>query len=425
MHKINELQTETASRFFAILEEYYPNSLRPYQCSVLSDLDYAVLGTLRCLSEAKSGHEFLQNHADKGGRDENIDLFFKALKSKRRLQNITSLNDSLSAAMREQIPDPLLTQPELKGYHLFAADGHYQQAACFDAPKPSRKGPQKMATGHFFRVNLRSHHMSYLDLSRPADGKKKDHDARVIQRATVEKLRYQATKGEKVVYFWDKACIDYSTWTKHKQRGIYFVTREKSNSALTVMSADQTNYDDPRNEGIISDTLVGGSNGEALRRIIYKDPSDGKTYTYLTNEMKLPPWAIAVGYKHRWDIEKIFDQFKNKLAETKSWASSETAKETHALFECLAHNLTLLFEEQIRDEEGLEDKMEMKKRKARQKTRRNREGKILEAAKNFINQIFERATQRTVRFLRWLRVWCYREATWSEAMARLAKIWSC
>ena len=69
------------------------------------------------------------------------------------------------------------------------------------------------------------------------------------------------------------------------------------------MSGNQTNYDDPRNEGIISDTLVGNSNREALRRIIYQGPRDGKTYTYLTNEMQLPPWAIALGYKHRWDIE--------------------------------------------------------------------------------------------------------------------------
>ena len=68
---INELRTEVAARFFAILEESYPSSLRPYRCQVLSDLEYAVLGTLRCVSEAKTGQEFLQIHAEKGGRDEN------------------------------------------------------------------------------------------------------------------------------------------------------------------------------------------------------------------------------------------------------------------------------------------------------------------------------------------------------------------
>jgi len=88
MLKIKELVTATATRFFAPLENVYPKSERKYNCSVLSDLDYTVLGILRCLTHAKTGHEFLQDHAEKGGRDENPDLFFKALKSKRRLKNL-------------------------------------------------------------------------------------------------------------------------------------------------------------------------------------------------------------------------------------------------------------------------------------------------------------------------------------------------
>ena len=424
MPKIKELTTDTARRFFAPLENIYPESERKYDCTVLSDLDFTVLGTLRCLTHAKTGQEFLQDHAEKGGRDENPDLFFKALKSKRRLANLTSTNDALAATMAAKIKDPLSEFSELKGYHFFAADGHYQKAACFDAPKPSSKGPQKIATGHFFRVNLRSHHLSYLDLSRPVDGKKKDHDATIIKRAAIKTLRYQVQTGEKAVYFWDKACIDYKTWLRLKQSGIYFVTLEKSNSALETMSGDNTDHSDPRNEGILSDTYVGNDHSGTLRRIVYQDPSDGKIYTYLTNELKLPAWAIALGYKHRWDIEKIFDQFKNKMEEKKSWASSETAKETHALFECLAHNLSLLFEEEIKTEEKITDERENKKNAKRQKTRKNREGKLLTPASNFINQVFTRSTQRTVRYLRWLRNWLYREAPWHEAMARLTKVWA-
>ncbi len=353
---INELHTATSRRFFAILEELYPDSRRQYDCTALGDLDYAALGILRCLSHTQTGHEFLQHHADHGGRDENPDLFFKALKSNRRLENLTSLNDLLAAAMAHRVHDPLSDFPELAGYHFYAADGHYQTAACFDAPKPGPKGATKVATGHFFRVNLRTHHMSYLDLGRPADGKKKDHDARVIQRAEVEALRYQATKGEKAIYFWDKACIDYRSWHRLKQRGIYFVTREKSNSALQTVSIDRADHSDPRNEGIISDTLVGSDGTGTLRRTRYRDPADGKGYTYLTNELQLPSWAIVLGYKHRWDLEKIFDQFKNKMAETKSWASSETAKQAHGCFQCLAHNLALLIEQQIEQGSGMKDR---------------------------------------------------------------------
>ena len=30
-------------------------------------------------------------------------------------------------------------------------------------------------------------------------------------------------------------------------------------------------------------------------------------------------------YKSRWDVDKVFDEFKNKLGETKCWASTANA----------------------------------------------------------------------------------------------------
>ena len=427
MSKINELQTPAAARFFAILEELYPASHRRYDCHVLSDLDFTAMGVLRCLSHARTGHEFLQHHADHGGRSENPDLFFKALKSKRRLQNLKSLNQSLALTMATRIPDPLSPFPELNGFHFFAVDGHYQQAACFDPRKPSRqadKPPRKTATGHFFRVNLRNHDPDYLDLSRPADGKKKDHDARVIQRVEVQTLRATAAKGEKVIYFWDKARIDYRSWHRLKQRGIYFVTREKSNSALQTITTDFTDHNDPRNQGIINDTLVGTDGTGTLRLIRYTDPRDGTTYSYLTNELTPHPWSIVLGCKHRWDIEKIHDHFKNKMNETKSWASRDAAKEAHAIFQCLAHNLALLLEQRIKVEEQLVDQREAKKRSGRAETLRNRKGELLRDASDFIATAIQRATQRTLRFIRWLRAWLHREAPWRAAMARLPAVWA-
>lgn len=38
-----------------------------------------------------------------------------------------------------------------------------------------------------------------------------------------------------------------------------------------------------------------------------------------------------------------------------SWASSLEAKQSRAIFECLTHNLLLLFEQRIRRDEGLSD----------------------------------------------------------------------
>jgi hypothetical protein len=74
---------------------------------------------------------------------------------------------------------------------------------------------------------------------------------------------------------------------------------------------------------------------------------------------------------------------------------------------------------------GLIDEVEKKKQKQRAKTRKNREGVVMKMASNFIGKAIERASQRTHRFIRWLRSQIYFKAPLSEAIARLAAIWGC
>ena len=59
---------------------------------------------------------------------------------------------------------------------------------------------------------------------------------------------------------------------------------------------------------------------------------------------------------------------------------------------------------------GLEDAVERKKGIRRCGTRHNREGQPMAQATNFIGRAVMRATQRTVRFIRWLRAHIYSEA---------------
>ena len=104
-------------------------------------------------------------------------------------------------------------------------------------------------------------------------------------------------------------------------------------------------------------------------------------------------------------------------------ASSEEAKQAHGVFECLTHNLALLFELELRKGEEIEDEVESEKREKREPHLKNRTGNAMKRAGNFINQVVQRATQRTQRFIRWLRVALYREVPWPDAVARLAEIW--
>ena len=421
------LDTEFSQRFFADISALYPGSARPYDCPGISDIHYCQLGVLRCLSTATTGQQFLQHHADENVADIEPGHFFKALKSPRRLQNITSLNDLLAQPIRQRIADPYAQCPELSGWDLYAVDGHYHHAACFDPKTQDSKGNARaIATGHFFRLNLRNHHLSCLDMANSEDGNKKAHDITVIKRRTAEQLRYGAAKGRKVLLVWDKACIDYHLWhTLKHTHGIYFLTLEKSNSAAEICSQDQLDRSEPRNAGVVSDHLVGTSNGVMLRRIVYTNPEDGVTYSYLTTDFTLPAYQLVLLYKHRWDIEKIFHQFKSKMGERKSWASSLEAKQSHVIFECLAHNLLLLFEQYLGHSEGLRDELEEKKQQGRSKAPALAAVAtgIIRTAENFINTALSRATQRTQRFIRWVRVWIYKQAPSDASLARLREVW--
>jgi hypothetical protein len=427
MAHTQHLDNEFSSRFFADVFQLYPQSSRQYRCTDISDIHYCQLGVLRCLSSSTTGQEFLQFHADQGIANIEPSHFFKALKSPRRLANITSLNELLAGPMEQHIPDPYAQCEQLDDWDLYAVDGHYHHAACFDKKHEDSKGELRaIATGHFFRMNMRNHHMSCLGMANPEDGKKKAQDMTVIKRSSADQLRNGAPKGRKVMLIWDKACIDYRHWFKLKHNyGIYFITLEKSNSAAETCSIELVDRSDPRNDGIISDHLVATSNGVTLRRIVYTNPEDGVTYTYLTSDFTLPAYQIVLLYKHRWDIEKIFHQFKSKMVERKSWASSLEAKQSHAIFECLAHNLLLLFEQYLSHSEDLRDELEEKKQQGRSKAAMvaTKAAGLIRVAGNFINTALQRATQRTQRFIRWVRVWIYKQAPWGDSINRLKEVW--
>ena len=78
----------------------------------------------------------------------------------------------------------------------------------------------------------------------------------------------------------------------------------------------------PMNCDVIADELVGTSVG-----VTYQDAESGTVYIYLTNlPVSVPPGLVALLYESRWEVEKVFDEFKNKLGETKSWASPPMPK---------------------------------------------------------------------------------------------------
>ena len=117
-------------KLLAPLADAYPGSQRRYDCTELGDLDFLETGVSRCLSAVASGRDFLQQHADRGRKDIAVDLFFKALKSGRRLANLESVNLGVARLMGGRCADPLACIGELSKFDIYAGDGHFHEAAC-------------------------------------------------------------------------------------------------------------------------------------------------------------------------------------------------------------------------------------------------------------------------------------------------------
>lgn len=263
----------------------------------------------------------------------------------------------------------------------------------------STRANARPAVGHFFALNLRTqalHHLTH------AQGKK-EHDMHALKRLTLETLRQHAPAGRKVIYAYDCAAIDYAQWKKWKQSGgIYFISLTKEKMDLRVVRPLPLDPQDPNASGLTADEIVETSQGIVLRRIRYTHPATGETYEFLTSELTLPPGVIAFLYLRRWDLEKVFDELKNKLGAQRAWASTATAKQMQAHFLCLAHNLIQLFERHLAHAHHVRNEAEVKRR-----ARRLADQQALAKARGTtlpqLVQTHQRGTQTSVKLYRWIR----------------------
>jgi len=114
----------------------------------------------------------------------------------------------------------------------------------------------------------------------------------------------------------DKGYNDYAWYKQLTDKGIFFVTRLKTNAKYRVTERRSV----LKIKGLICDQTI-EFNGQqtvkkcpiALRRIGYKDGVTGKRYVFLTNNFKLAARTIADIYKARWQVELFFKWVKQNL----------------------------------------------------------------------------------------------------------------
>ena len=114
----------------------------------------------------------------------------------------------------------------------------------------------------------------------------------------------------------DRGYNDYGWYKQLTQKGIFFVTRLKSNAKTRVVLRRAVS----KSQGLTCDqtieftgTLTSKKCPIQLRRIGYRDSETGKHYIFLTNNFKLSAKTIADIYKARWQVELFFKWVKQNL----------------------------------------------------------------------------------------------------------------
>ena len=402
--------------FFQPLEQALATASNLWPCPEFPDDVWIHMGVQRVLEASESGRGFLQEHGLRFENPPDYNNYFASLRSERRRDLAREVNRNLITTVEAKVGDRLADIPELAQYACFAADGHWHKAAVHD---PRHDG-SKMAVGHFYGLNLRTHTLRHLAAGEGLH----EHDMSALKRIKPKGLRQGVPKGTRVLIIYDKAGIDFDYWDRcRRECAVYFISRVKENMVFEWIEDSPWDKSDARNHGVLVDCKVRSRAGHVLRLILYQDPLSGKVYEFLTNEPDLPPGVIAELYRRRWEAEKVFDEVKNKLGQKKAWGTTPVAKESQALLIAITHNLLLCYEQDLEDRHNVQNTAEDERRRQRIESAERACAEIGWPLSSLVLAV-RRATQRSVKFIRWLRHAIRERLAEAAAVARLKQLYA-
>ena len=393
-----------------------------FDCPAITDEDFLRLGCLRVLAQVRSGRDFIQQQQEVFDRDLKRASFFNLLHSSRRGDLLAECAYQLflhgSQRVRQQGADLLAAFPALQGRAVWAADGHHIAHACHALRdhKGGRVPPKSLY--------LLCLHTGLLHNLCPVQGEGVwRHEMPVFrERLPAWLQRRPGRKGSRPpILVLDPAFVDQAFWSRMKQlgqAGAVMITRLKANMRPIIQGDTAWDRHAPINQGVQSDCWVRFDHGGRLRRIEYVDPETGETYVFLTTVEDLEPGLLAWLYLLRWRIEKVFDTGKNKLQETKAWASGEVAQGIQGHFFALTHNLLVLFRSYLQAEHGLEEvKLKVKHQRAlaARQARAQQNGRAVHP----LHAHMPAVVQLSLQFIRSLRNAISRDLTLAAALPRL------
>lgn len=223
--------------------------------------------------------------------------------------NLSRINEDKPYALYEALFGKLLTRCQgMAPEHDFRFDNplYSLDASTIDLCLSAFPWANFRTTKGAIKLHVGLNHAGYLpEFVTITDGKTSDIEA---GRAL------EFPRGSMVAI--DRGYNDYAWYNQLTEKGIFFVTRLKSNAKTRVVSRRPV----LSSKGLSSDqtieftgVLTAKKCPIQLRRIGYRDPETGKRYVFLTNNFKLAAKTIADIYKARWQVELFFKWIKQNL----------------------------------------------------------------------------------------------------------------
>jgi len=117
-------------------------------------------------------------------------------------------------------------------------------------------------------------------------------------------------KGTIVVF--DRGYIDYEMFHQWTNKGVYFVTRLKSNAQYEILDERTP----PQRSNIQKDCIIRFTSDKTdhlYRLVVVWDQESQREFVFLTNHLSFGATTIAAIYKDRWQIEIFFKLLKQNL----------------------------------------------------------------------------------------------------------------
>jgi len=270
-------------------------------CPEFTDTDFVYMGLLRCITPVDSGRHFIQNTVQQHNFPCPHSTYFNALHSRRRtdmLKAVSMESYKLVCSAASELGINYLDHfPELDGYDVEAADGHFLTHACHT---PENDKGRVFAAGFIYGMNLRNGFLN--PICKVTNGTKKSHEIPCFKN-WVEK-EYKNRKPCKKLYIYDRAAIDYAWWDKQKKNDIFMISVLKDNAVTSYVKALDFDQNDKVNGGIVSYELH-CKDKKLFTITTYRDPETNDEFKFVsTLPTSFKPGIIAVLYYKRWTIEK-------------------------------------------------------------------------------------------------------------------------